>query len=84
VQIIGYSLMAPAPPFPVLVIGYVINGFGLALQVRFFRGAFHRLMYILKDAQANGFVASLKDDAATKMHLLHAAYGLYVFCCENH
>ncbi|KIJ53030.1 hypothetical protein M422DRAFT_25917 [Sphaerobolus stellatus SS14] len=46
-QIIGYVVMAPAPPFPVLVIGYVINGFGVALQ----------------DAQANGFVAASEDKA---------------------
>lgn len=30
---IGYALMAPAPPFPVFVLGYVFNGFGIALQV---------------------------------------------------
>ncbi|KAF8484334.1 MFS general substrate transporter [Gautieria morchelliformis] len=58
-QTIGYSMMAPAPPFPVLAIGYVTNGFGIALQ----------------DAQANGFVASLQDNSAIKMNLLHAAYG---------
>ncbi|KIJ23443.1 hypothetical protein M422DRAFT_39610 [Sphaerobolus stellatus SS14] len=46
-QIIGYAMMAPAPPFPVLVIGFVINGFGIALQ----------------DAQANGFVAASEDRA---------------------
>ena len=32
-----------------------------------------------EDAQANGFVASLKDNAETKMGLLHAAYGMSVF-----
>lgn len=30
---IGYALMAPAPPFPVFVLGFVFNGFGIALQV---------------------------------------------------
>ena len=34
-QTIGYALEAPAPPFPVFVLGFAINGFGLALQVRF-------------------------------------------------
>lgn len=33
-QVIGYALESPAPPFPVLVLGYAINGFGLSLQVR--------------------------------------------------
>jgi hypothetical protein len=28
-----------------------------------------------QDAQANGFVAALKDNSETKMGLLHAAYG---------
>lgn len=35
-QVIGYALEAPAPPFPVFVLGYAINGFGLALQVGLF------------------------------------------------
>ncbi|KAG0699326.1 MFS general substrate transporter [Suillus ampliporus] len=38
------------------VLGYAINGFGMALQ----------------DAQSNGFVASLKDNPETKMGILHA------------
>ncbi|KIK86997.1 hypothetical protein PAXRUDRAFT_831878 [Paxillus rubicundulus Ve08.2h10] len=58
-QIIGYSIEAAALPFPAFVLGYAINGFGMALQ----------------DAQANGFVASLKDNAEAKMGILHAAYG---------
>lgn len=32
-QCIGYALQAPAPPFPVIVLAYAINGFGIALQV---------------------------------------------------
>ena len=31
-QVVGYSLEAPAPPFPVLALGYAITGFGLSLQ----------------------------------------------------
>ncbi|KAF9455361.1 major facilitator superfamily domain-containing protein, partial [Collybia nuda] len=59
-QIVAYTLQAPALPFPVFVIAYAINGVGIALQ----------------DAQANGFVASLKDNAEAKMGFLHAAYGI--------
>ncbi|KAI0346461.1 MFS general substrate transporter [Trametopsis cervina] len=59
-QVIGYALMAPAPPFPVFVLGFVFNGFGISLQ----------------DAGANGYVASLKDNAETKMGILHAIYGV--------
>ncbi|EIW55087.1 MFS general substrate transporter [Trametes versicolor FP-101664 SS1] len=62
VQVVGYSLAAPAPPFPVFILGYAINGFGLSLQ----------------DASANGFVASLKDNASTKMGILHAIYGMFL------
>ncbi|RDX45187.1 MFS general substrate transporter [Lentinus brumalis] len=63
-QVIGYALEAPAPPFPVFVLGYAVNGFGLGLQ----------------DAGANGFVASLKENAATKMGILHAIYGVGALC----
>ncbi|KAG6812458.1 hypothetical protein H0H92_002723 [Tricholoma furcatifolium] len=63
-QAIGYTLMAPALPFPVLLIAYMINGFGLALQ----------------DAQANGYVASLDSNAETKMGILHAVYGAGALC----
>ncbi|KAG6377546.1 major facilitator superfamily domain-containing protein [Boletus reticuloceps] len=55
-QVIGYAIESAALPFPAFVLGYAINGIGLALQ----------------DAQANGFVASLKDNAETKMGILHA------------
>ncbi|KAG6846736.1 hypothetical protein H0H93_012182, partial [Arthromyces matolae] len=57
-QIIGYTLMAPALQFPALIVAYAINSVGLALQ----------------DAQANGFVASVDDNAETKMGILHAVY----------
>ncbi|KAI0645078.1 MFS general substrate transporter [Trametes meyenii] len=62
-QIIGYVLEAPAPPFPVFVLGYFANGFGIALQ----------------DAGANGYVASMKENTSTKMSILHAVYGLGAF-----
>ncbi|KAF9219515.1 MFS general substrate transporter [Gyrodon lividus] len=55
-QVIGYSIEAAALPFPAFVLGYAINGIGMALQ----------------DAQANGFVVSIKDNAEAKMGLLHA------------
>ncbi|KAJ3731003.1 major facilitator superfamily domain-containing protein [Lentinula guzmanii] len=60
----AYALQAPQLPFPVFVMTYTINGIGLALQ----------------DAQSNGFVASLKDHAETKMGLLHASYGAGALC----
>ncbi|KAI4520809.1 MFS general substrate transporter [Schizophyllum commune Loenen D] len=59
-QTIAYAIDSPAPPFPVLCIAYAINGVGMAIQ----------------DAQANGYVASLKDNSEAKMGFLHAAYGL--------
>lgn len=62
-QVIAYALQSPAPSFPVFVMAFTINGFGIALQ----------------DAQANGFVASLQHNAETKMGILHAAYGAGAF-----
>lgn len=32
-QIVAFAILSPAPPFAVLVLGYTINGFGLAIQV---------------------------------------------------
>jgi hypothetical protein len=58
-QMIAFSIQASAPPFPIFVIAYAINGFGASLE----------------DAQANGFVANYKDNASAKMGILHAAYG---------
>ncbi|KIP12094.1 hypothetical protein PHLGIDRAFT_113885 [Phlebiopsis gigantea 11061_1 CR5-6] len=63
-QCVGYALDAPAPPFPVMVLAFAINGFGIALQ----------------DAGANGFVASMKDNAQVKMGVLHAVYGAGALC----
>ncbi|KDR80389.1 hypothetical protein GALMADRAFT_223273 [Galerina marginata CBS 339.88] len=62
-QVVAYAIQSTAPPFPVYVMAYTINGVGLALQ----------------DAQANGFVATLKDQPESKMGVLHAAYGLGAF-----
>lgn len=56
---VAFGIQASAPPFPLFAIAYAINGFG---------GSF-------EDAQANGFVASYKVNAAAKMGILHAAYG---------
>lgn len=36
-QIIAYTIIAPAPPFPAFVIAYAINGFGISLQVSPYR-----------------------------------------------
>ncbi|KAG1748273.1 MFS general substrate transporter [Suillus paluster] len=58
-QVIAYAIESAALPFPAFVLGYAINGFGMALQ----------------DAQSNGYVASLKDNPETKMGILHAVYG---------
>ncbi|EMD35608.1 hypothetical protein CERSUDRAFT_116336 [Gelatoporia subvermispora B] len=61
---IAFALETSAPPFPVFVIAFAFHGFGGALQ----------------DAGANGYVASLSSkDAATKMGILHAVYGLGAF-----
>ncbi|KAJ7252372.1 MFS general substrate transporter [Mycena haematopus] len=58
-QVVAYVLQAAALPFPVFVLAAVINGTGLAVQ----------------DAQANGYVASMKRNSETKMGYVQAAYG---------
>ncbi|KZT03772.1 MFS general substrate transporter [Laetiporus sulphureus 93-53] len=63
-QMVGYALASPAPPFAVFVLGYAINGFGLALQ----------------DAGANGYVSSFEHGASTKMSIMHAVYGFGALC----
>ncbi|KAK7048879.1 major facilitator superfamily domain-containing protein [Favolaschia claudopus] len=57
--IVAYSIQAPAPPFPLFILSFVINGVGIAIQ----------------GAQANGYVASLKHNSEIKIGLLHGAYG---------
>ncbi|THU92145.1 MFS general substrate transporter [Dendrothele bispora CBS 962.96] len=61
-QIIANALQAAGIrlPFPVFVISYYICGIGVAMQ----------------DAQANGYMASVKRNGATKMGVMHAAYGV--------
>ncbi|KAI0071065.1 MFS general substrate transporter [Panus rudis PR-1116 ss-1] len=58
-QVVGYAVMSAAPPFPVLVLAYCMDGFGIAVQ----------------DANANAYVASYKKQAANRMGILHAVFG---------
>ncbi|KAK7438384.1 hypothetical protein VKT23_017996 [Stygiomarasmius scandens] len=62
VQIIANAIQAASIhlPFPVFVITFYIGGFSIAMQ----------------DAQSNGYIASVKRNGATKMGVLHAAYGV--------
>ncbi|KAL0573637.1 hypothetical protein V5O48_008309 [Marasmius crinis-equi] len=62
-KIIAYSIQSAAPPFPVFVIAYAIDGVGIALQ----------------EAQANSFVATLKKHSEVKMSLTHSFFGLGAF-----
>ncbi|KIJ59385.1 hypothetical protein HYDPIDRAFT_118606 [Hydnomerulius pinastri MD-312] len=57
-QLVAFSIECSAPPFPVFVLAYFINGFGLALE----------------NAQSVGYVASFKENAETKMGIFMAAY----------
>jgi len=59
VQTIAYAVQVPAPPFAVMAAMNFIVGWGLALQ----------------HAQCNGFVASVREGAHSKMSMLHALYG---------
>ncbi|KAH9847459.1 MFS general substrate transporter [Lenzites betulinus] len=59
-QVVAYGMLSPAGPFPLMCAGFGLIGFGLSLQ----------------NAHCNGFVASLKRNAHTKMGFLHGSYGL--------
>ncbi|KAG9029829.1 hypothetical protein FRB95_004881 [Tulasnella sp. JGI-2019a] len=59
IQVAMYAIMSPPPPFPVLCITYVINGFVIAVQ----------------DAQANTFIACIPRNGSTNMGILHSIYG---------
>ncbi|KAK7056396.1 hypothetical protein VNI00_002950 [Paramarasmius palmivorus] len=63
-QVVGYTLQSTGLPFPAFILAYAINGVGIAIQ----------------DAQANGFVAAIKENAETKMGILHAIYGVGALC----
>ncbi|KAJ3726717.1 MFS general substrate transporter [Lentinula raphanica] len=63
-QLATYAIQSPAPPFPALVFSFFLAGLGMSLQ----------------NAQANGFVGSLKKNKHAKLMMLHASYGLGAFC----
>lgn len=58
-QLSAYVMLSTGGPFPVMCISFGLIGFSLSLQ----------------NAQANGFIGSLKEHTTTKMSLLHASYG---------
>ncbi|KAJ7432132.1 MFS general substrate transporter [Mycena galericulata] len=62
-QVIGYSLQASAPRFPVFCLSCVLNGIGVSIL----------------DAQANGYVASFSRSPETRMGYVQAAYGAGIF-----
>ncbi|KAH8103078.1 MFS general substrate transporter [Cristinia sonorae] len=64
VQVAGYAVSVPAPPYAILVLSYFITGFGVALQ----------------DASASAFVAALNISGATRMGIMHSIYGFGAFC----
>ena len=80
-QIVGYSMMSPAPPFPALVLGLAVNGIGRPLQVSRLRYSDDYILtkeLYFKDSQANAFVACARDNKSLKLGLIHALYGTYV------
>ncbi|PIL28884.1 MFS general substrate transporter [Ganoderma sinense ZZ0214-1] len=58
-QTAAYAMVAPAGPFPLMCIAFMIVGFGISLQ----------------NAHCNAFVAMSGGNIATKISFLHAAYG---------
>ncbi|KAJ4472532.1 major facilitator superfamily domain-containing protein [Lentinula edodes] len=62
-QMIAFTLAIPAPPFPVFVLGYFINGIGSALQI----------------AQVNGYLVVMGHNVNLKVALSQASYGAGAF-----
>lgn len=62
-QGIAYCIQILKPPFPVMALSYVLNGFGGALT----------------NAQACGLVATLPTNPDAKMSMLHGIYGAGAF-----
>ncbi|KAF9558509.1 MFS general substrate transporter [Agrocybe pediades] len=73
-QVVAYSIQCTAPPFPVFVMAYTINGAGISLQARISSCATR-----IHVAQAMGFVASLRHRPEVKMSFLTSAYGVGAF-----
>ncbi|KAI0332815.1 MFS general substrate transporter [Cubamyces sp. BRFM 1775] len=59
-QIVAYTIISPAVPFPLMCAAFGLVGFALSLQ----------------NSHCNGYVASLRRHARTKMGFLHGSYGL--------
>ncbi|KAF8181818.1 MFS general substrate transporter [Pholiota molesta] len=59
-QSIAFAAQSLALPFPLFTIAFGFTGMGAAIQ----------------DAQANGFIAMVRNDGERKMGLLHAFYGV--------
>ncbi|KIO26092.1 hypothetical protein M407DRAFT_24649 [Tulasnella calospora MUT 4182] len=62
-QIIAYTMLAVAPPYPVFCLALFFNGWALSLQ----------------DAGSNSFVASIPRNEKVNMGILHALYGVGAF-----
>ncbi|KAK7039480.1 MFS domain-containing protein [Favolaschia claudopus] len=63
-QVVGYSIQAPAPPFPLFLLSFTFNGFGIAVQ----------------NAQSNAYVVNLRHSSELYMGMLHASYGAGALC----
>ncbi|KAK7034549.1 hypothetical protein VNI00_012396 [Paramarasmius palmivorus] len=63
-HMIASALQSARLPFPVFVMAYVLGGIAISVQ----------------DAGASAYVANIKENAETKMGLLHAAYGAGALC----
>ena len=79
-QTISYIIMSSGGPFPIMVLGYCLSGFGMALQVIFSTSIYSSYgwpwIFSVQNAQGNGLISGFRD-APTKLGLLHAGYGMY-------
>ncbi|KAB5589527.1 hypothetical protein CTheo_7034 [Ceratobasidium theobromae] len=83
-QVTSHAILIPAFSFPVICLAYLINGFGqprcvLRGELKLININYTRAGVGLQDAQSNGFVGALRNNASAKMGLIHSVYGAGAF-----
>jgi hypothetical protein len=83
-QISAFFIQYLGLPFPMFVLAFGLGGIGMVFQVltslsmKDFANTITNPFFdfvFLKDASANGFIATLQKDSEYKMGWIHAAYG---------
>ncbi|KAF5392417.1 hypothetical protein D9757_002303 [Collybiopsis confluens] len=75
-QMVAFTLVSPALPFPVFVLGYFFNGVGSAIQVLHISSAFTRYnVQPIQLSQVNGYLVTMGSNINGKVAISQASYG---------